>query len=194
MSTESIVVLDLDGVLLDFESAWRDCAEEALDRPTLQISDQYDLGERFGLSPREVAKVWTRFDRGNWWERVPPTEHAWELLDDLERMGLSIWAVTNVDLEHRAARSNSLDQMIPKNRIICLGEMATPKDRAKVLRGIKPMAFIDDLVENANAAIDHATVTVLLDRGFKRAEEPAFGVTVIGHLLDFPETFGNCLI
>lgn len=194
MRQKPVVVLDLDGVLLDFESAWKDCAEEALNRPVLQVSNHYDLGERFGLSPRDVSRVWTRFDRGNWWERVPPTEHAWELLDGLERMGLSIWAVTNVDLEHRDARANSLDQMIPKNKIICLGETATPEDRASILRGLKPMAFIDDLVENANAAIDHAAVTVLLDSGYHYAEQAACGVTVIDHLLDFPETFLNCLV
>lgn len=45
-----VVALDLDGVLLDFESAWRQCAEDALGR----VIESIHLGRRFGMTAQRM--------------------------------------------------------------------------------------------------------------------------------------------
>jgi len=182
-----IVAVDLDGVLLDFEKAFRQCAEWTLRRSIPEPCDDYALSDRFGLSVRETAKVWDAFHRGNWWERVPLYGDAWDVIEELEGLGCSLWAITNVDSQHLNARAVSLQGMIPSGRIITLGHEAAPAQRANVLRDLRATAFLDDRSDNTNAAVLHVPTTVLLDRGYRGMPEPVHGVTVIDDLRDFPE-------
>lgn len=184
----AVVALDLDGVLLNFEKSWRQCAEWVLRRTLPDPYEDYDLADRYGLSRREVEKVWGAFHRDNWWERIPMYEESWDVIEELEAMGCSLWAVTNVDARHLDARSVSLQGAIPYGRIITLGAEATPEDRVGVLRDLRAVAFVDDQSKNVNAAQPHVACTVLLDRGYRCMPEPALGITVIDDLRDFPET------
>jgi phosphoglycolate phosphatase-like HAD superfamily hydrolase len=183
-----IVVFDLDGVLLDFESAWAQCASWELGRPIRKVSDAYDLQERYALSHREHRRVWSAFHRDAWWERVPTHDSAWDAVCALEGRGASIWAVTNVNAQWVHARAVSLGGLIPSGRIVCLGEDASPGDRAEILTGLSAQAFVDDQASNVNAAVGAVAVPVLLHRNYREMEPPAHGVTVIDHLGDFPET------
>lgn len=180
-----IVVFDLDGVLLDFESAWKECAEIALRKPIIQVSRAFPLEDRFGLTPGECSRVWNAFDQDTWWDRISPYEDAWDVIGALEAMGASIWAVTNVDAQWSHARAISLEGMIPSGRIITLGAHATPEHRARVLHGLSASAFVDDLPDNANAAASYIPVSVHLNRGYADVAEPEHGVTVIDELHDF---------
>ena len=182
-----VVVLDLDEVLLDFGSAWQQCAERTLCRPVQAITDDYALENRFGLSLREVSKVWDVFHKENYWERVSLYENAWDLVESLEGMGCSLWAVTNVDSRHLNARVVSLQGMIPSGRIVTLGQEATAMDRLRVLRDLRAIAFLDDRPDNVNAAVGHVPNPVLIDRGYTDMPEPLAGVSVIDDLQDFAE-------
>jgi FMN phosphatase YigB (HAD superfamily) len=181
-----IVVFDLDGVLLDFESAWAQCAAWDLAGPIRKVSDAYDLQERYALSSREYRRVWQAFHRSSWWERVQTCTSAWDTICNVEAAGASIWAVTNVNAQWVHARAISLGGLIPSGRIICLGEHASAHHRAEILETLHAQAFIDDRVANANAAVGIIAAPVLLHHGYQGQEEPAHGVTVIDDLLDFP--------
>lgn len=183
-----IAVFDLDGVLLDFESAWVQCASWELGRPIQKVSDAYDLQERYALSSREHRRAWSAFHRDAWWERVPTHDSAWDAVRVLEDRGASIWAVTNVEARWSEARAISLGGLIPLGRIICLGEDASPGDRSEMLTELGAQAFVDDQASNVNAAVGAVAVPVLLHRNYREMEPPAHGVTVIDHLGDFPET------
>ncbi|MGC9216776.1 hypothetical protein, partial [Acidithiobacillus sp.] len=188
MMTSPIVVFDLDGVLLDFESAWAQCAAWELGRPVRKVSEAYDLQERFALSAREWHRVWTAFHRDAWWERVPTHDSAWDTVCALEDRGASIWAVTNVEARWSEARAISLGGLIPSGRIVCMGEDASPHDRAEMLNDLGAQAFVDDQSPNVNAAVGAVAVPVLLHRNYREMDPPAHGVTVIDDLGDFPET------
>ena len=181
-----IVVFDLDGVLLDFATSWAQCASWELGRPIQKVSDAYDLQERFALSAREYHRVRSAFHRYAWWERVPTHDSAWDTVCNLEAVGASVWAVTNVDAQWVHARAISLGGLIPDDRILCLGENATANDRVEALKSLRAPAFVDDQVANVNAAIGIIAAPVLLHQGYQGQEEPAHGVTVIDDLLDFP--------
>jgi len=179
------VALDLDGVLLDFEAAWKTCAAWTLRRPVERITDDYALEDRFGLSRREVAKVWDAFHQGNWWERVHPYPEAWDLIDHLSGLGASVWAVTNVDARHLHARALSLEGMIPESRIITLGAKAMPEDRVAILRDLRAKAFLDDRLDNVHAALPYVPICSWIHRDYRGFGEPENGVLVIDDLRDF---------
>ncbi len=189
-----IVALDLDGVLLDFESTWRRCAEWTLRRSVVAICDDYPLEDRFCLSRREIDRVWDAFHRDGWWERISLYGDAWDTVEHLEDLGCSLWAVTNVDARHLHARAVSLEGIIPSGRIITLGPEATPAQRANVLRDLGASAFLDDRSDHVNAALPYVPISVLMHRGYRGMPEPEPGVTVIDDLRDFPVVLENFLV
>ncbi|MGE0047717.1 MAG: HAD family hydrolase [Acidithiobacillus sp.] len=186
MNDALAVVFDLDGVLLNFERAWRECAEQVLRKQVRRISDKYPLLDRYGLSRHDCNRVWAEFHE-DWWDRVPLYEHVPQILAELEDMGAEVWAVTNVDVRHRDARTISLGGLIPFARIFCLGENAPPQERRDMLRCIRAKAFVDDRIENLHAVTNEIPLAVHLNRGYLGMESPGDGITVIDDLRDFPE-------
>ncbi len=186
-----IVALDVDGVLTDFDAHWRQCAERVLGRIVAQVHEDHQLRTRYGLTRQECDAVWRAY-QGDEWSRLPLYVHAADLIYALEDLGCTVWAVTSIDVRHRAARAESLAGLIPSGRIICVGHAAPASAKANVLRDLgaraecEPVAFLDDHPANANAAIGAVNLSVLLDRGYHGLETPEYGVTVIDDPMDFP--------
>ncbi|MDR7927102.1 hypothetical protein RIE95_08945 [Acidithiobacillus thiooxidans] len=63
--------LDADGVIFDFDAAWRACASVLLSTDLTVQSPAYCLQDRYGLSNRDVQKVWTAWNLNRMWRRVP---------------------------------------------------------------------------------------------------------------------------
>jgi len=141
-----IVVFDLDGVLLDFESAWHRCAEWTLNREVKRLCNDYPLADRFGLSSKEVRRVWETFHQENWWDRVPLYDEAWEVVEELERMGASLWAVTNVDACHHQSRAISLQGLIPSGRLVTKSAAQAPVFRHGVSGSLLVIQYWPDIM------------------------------------------------
>ena len=185
MNASSVVALDVDGVLGDFETHWRECAEEVLCRSMPKVNEQHSMGLRYGLSNKEMDAVWRVFHEDRWAD-LPLYDHASELVLALEDLGCMVWAVTSIDVQHRAARAESLAGLIPAGRIVCVGHAAPASAKTDVLRDLGAAAFLDDHPANANAALGLVSLPVLLDRGYHGLEAPEYGVTVIDDVMDFP--------
>ena len=197
MNAFRVAALDVDGVLGDFETHWRECAEEVLGRPMRKANEQHSMGSRYGLTNKEVDAVWRAFHATEWGS-VPLYDHASELVLGLEDLGCTVWAVTSIDMQHRAARAESLAGLIPAGRIVCVGHAAHASAKANVLRDLGAVAFLDDHPANANAAaasmaLGAAGLSVLLDRGYHGLEAPEYRVTVIDDPMDFPVLVENLL-
>ena len=181
----SIAVLDVDGILTDFDSHWRQCAELVLGRTIPKVSEDHHLRVRYALSAKEYDVVWQAFHETEW-AKVPLYDHASELVLTLEDLGCTVWAVTSIDVQHRVARAESLDGLIPPARIVCVGHAAPASAKAAILQDLGVIAFLDDHPANANAALGVVSLPVLLDRGYEGLEAPEYGVTVIDDAMDFP--------
>ncbi|MHB9043145.1 hypothetical protein [Acidithiobacillus sp.] len=180
-----LVALDVDGVLGDFETHWRQCAEEVLGRGIPRVNEDHHLRTRYALTGQEYDAVWCAFHEDRWAD-MPLYDHASELVLALEDLGCTVWAVTSIDERHRAARAESLSGLIPDGRIVCVGDNAPASAKANVLRDLDAVAFLDDHPANANEAINVVGLPVLLDRGYHGLEAPEYGVTVIDDVMDFP--------
>ncbi|UBU61450.1 hypothetical protein LDB30_10030 [Acidithiobacillus ferrooxidans] len=194
----SIVALDVDGVLGDFEGHWVSCAQGVLGRPLAKVNEQHSLGLRYGLTHKEVDAVWRAFHgdcppAASHWATLPLYDHAHDLVYALEDLGCQVWAVTSIDPRHESARVQSLAGLIPARRVVCLGHDAPAGEKADVLHRLDAVAFLDDQPANANAALGATLVSALLDRGYEGLEPPEHGVTVIDDPMDFPVLVGEML-
>ncbi len=179
------VALDVDGVLTNFDAHWRQCAERVLERDIPQVSEDHCLQKRYALTRKEYDAVWDAYHADEWY-RTTLYDHASELVLALEDLGCTVWAVTSIDVQHRAARAESLAGLIPAGRIVCVGQAAPASAKANVLLDLGAVAFLDDHPANTNAAIGSVPLSVLLDRGYHGLEAPEYGVTVIDDAMDFP--------
>lgn len=93
-------VLDADGVLLDFDRAWRGCAERVLDRRLEVVEPVYDLGARYGLPAASVAKAWAAWEVTEGWRRVPPIQEGIGAARMLLDMGHSVTVLTCLPNEY----------------------------------------------------------------------------------------------
>jgi phosphoglycolate phosphatase-like HAD superfamily hydrolase len=177
----TVIALDVDGILTDFDAHWRQCAERVLGRSVQQMNEDYDLRVRYALTWREVDAVWTAYHADEW-HRQPLFSDAADLILALEDLGCEVWAVTSIDHCHHEARSASLSGLIPPGRIVCVGL----EDKCDALHDLGAVALLDDHPANVNAALDSVTLPVLLDRGYRGLETPEHGVTVIDDVMDFP--------
>ncbi len=186
------VILDLDGVLLDFESAWVKQAVLVLERPVARISNVHEMGVRYGLTDEEKSRVWDACDNGEFWSDIPLLPHARELVDGLEDMGFRVFGVTAVHPELLDARVSSLDGLIPSGRLVCVGapKVAGAADKTDAIHRIRPLAFLDDhpahVDQAANAGVP---ISVWLDNGCYADVPPPehIDVAVINHPMDFLE-------
>ena len=185
MNASSVVALGVDGVLGDFETHWRECAEEVLGRDIPRVNEDHHLRTRYALTGQEYDAVWCAFHEDRWPD-LPLYGHASELVLALEDLGCTVWAVTSIDVRHRAARAESLAGLIPAGRIVCVGQDAPANAKAGVLQDLGAVAFLDDHPANVNAALGVVSLPVLLDRGYHGLEAPEYGVTVIDDPMDFP--------
>ncbi len=183
----SVVALDIDGILLDFEGHWTNCARRILDWPDLKkLNEAYHLHDRYGISKADAHRVWDRFHHKVEWANVPLYDHARDLVYALEDMGCQVWAVTSIRAEFHQARVDSLCGLLPAGRVICVNPHHAPTEKGAALRRIDAVAFLDDLPDNANAALSVVRLSVLLDRCYQGLEAPEYGVTVIDDAMDFP--------
>ncbi|MDX5935561.1 HAD family hydrolase [Acidithiobacillus thiooxidans] len=180
------VVLDVDGVLLNFEQAWKQCAEETLQHAVIRKENTWDLATRFGLPSENVRQVWDAFHADGWFGRIDPYPYAWELVGALKAMGCEVFAITNVDPAFFRERALTLGDLIPEKNLQLLGAKASPEQRLSVLRALGARAFLDDRVGNVNLAAFHVPVSAWLCQGYQDADAPADGVTVLDAALDFP--------
>ena len=179
------VALDVDGIVTDFDGHWRQCAEHLLGRPLPQVSHDHSMCARYALTRTEYDAVWAAYHADEW-HRLPLYPHAAELVLALEDLGCAVWAVTSIDVRHRAARAESLSGLIPAGRIVCVGHAAPASAKADVLQDLGAVAFLDDHPANVNAALGVVSLPVLLDRGYHGLEATEYGVTVIDDPMDFP--------
>lgn len=186
MQHRFLIALGADGVLFDFESAWRKCAENILRRDIPKVSDHRDLARRFALQPGESNRVWANFHKKTW-GNIEAYSYAEDMLYELKRLGCEIAVVTAV--EGRAAEMRRrwlIRARWPISQLVSVSPHHHPAQaKASAVRELNALAFLEDDAENANAAT-HPLVSALLWRGCTGMPTPEHHVVVIDDPMDFP--------
>jgi phosphoglycolate phosphatase-like HAD superfamily hydrolase len=147
--TRSVIALDCDGVLLDFQlgyaSAWqRAFGDVPVERDPLAYwpMDRWHV-KRLDASGRAAFKA--AFDE-QFWTTMPAIEGAMQACHRLQEAGFDLVCVSALDLHFEAARLRNLrDHGFPIERVIATGnEQGARSPKADAIDSLQPVAFVDD--------------------------------------------------
>jgi len=141
---EKNVVLDCDGVLLDFDRSFRKVGIDILGRTLTPVLRAYDLKNRYGLTSNELNNIWSAMDdHPHGWKNLPVFEGAIEAALQLKAQGLSVHLVTGIP-EHLAESRllNLALHGLEPDSIHCVGGGGSPK--VEKMKMFSPFMFVDD--------------------------------------------------
>lgn len=141
------IVLDADGVMLNFNDRFRKHASEVLNRDIIEVCKSYDLSVKLGITKEEFDYVWETFGSMGCWKDLDPLPGAKEAIQYFRSEGYDIYVVTGIDEMFKADRLENLMNavgLIP-TEIYCVGHGRTYKDVQIDI--IEPVLFVDDRLE-----------------------------------------------
>ena len=147
----SIIALDADGVLLDYNAAYRLAWQKAFgELPELRDENAYWAIDRWNvrrLEGKELVHFRTFFDE-NYWRTIPALPNAVQACKALHNAGFELVCVSAVESQFEHARfQNLLEYGFPISKVIAtsgMGNDISPK--AAALRELNPIAFVDDFL------------------------------------------------
>lgn len=140
------IVLDCDGVVLDFDLVFPHVAQDVLghELPLERKSNEYSLDLRYGLSQQDMLRVldaYAEHEKG--WAGLPLIAGADEVIKDLQGRGHPVHMVTGIDNCMRVRRIENLAKHeIEVDAVHCVGMGHSSKEQ--VIREINPIVFVDD--------------------------------------------------
>lgn len=148
-SKKLIAAIDADGVLLNFLMAWETAAKVALRRKIKQISNTYELSERYDVTVAENDRIWAEFHNGNYWRHIPALVGAAAAVKQLVELDLEIHIVTAIPQHLMFERIYNLHKAdIHFDKVHCV-----PKSKLDKLIELKPVVFFDDNHDHIESAM-----------------------------------------
>jgi len=146
-----IIALDADGVLLDYNAAYRKAWEKTFgELPALRDANAYWAMDRWSvnrLTGKELEQFRASFDE-NFWNSIPALPNAVRACVELHEAGFELVCVSAIDSHFQAARLQNLrDCGFPIEQVVATssnGNGISPK--AQALRALRPIAFVDDFL------------------------------------------------
>ena len=145
------IVLDVDGVLLSFVTAYDKAAKIVLGKDITVYQDEYKqdhyhLGKRVDCSLEQVDEILEYMQTSRMYERLSPLQGVKEGLNSIINADFDITIVTALPEHAKAMRLKNLKDTLDfvPNEIICVG---MGKSKADALRHVNPDVFIDDRIE-----------------------------------------------
>jgi hypothetical protein len=162
-----LIVLDADGVLLDYNLAYASAWERAFGSyPQLKNHNAYWAKDRWSVRQLEGDSLSTFrsvFDE-SFWSTIPAIKGALDACHSLSKAGYELICVTALAEKYQASRlQNLVQQGFPIETILTvehIESMVSPK--ASVINSLKPVAFVDDYLPymvGINADIHRALIT-----------------------------------
>lgn len=161
------IVLDVDGVLLNFMKSFDETAKSFLPRKVEFFKDEYKqdyyhLSKRIGGSEKEADEILEYMQDASVYERLLPLDGAKEAVKKIKEAGFKVYVVTAVPERAQEMRlinlKNALD-FVP-DEIHCVG---MGKSKKEIIEKINPDVFIDDRIDYL-ASVPNVYHTVWCDQ------------------------------
>lgn len=181
----SLIALDVDGVLLDFDAGMRKLGQRVLGRTLVPRTRHFPLGQRYGLTQDEDRRLWDALSLDGFRD-LPLLPGADDAVRRLRDAGLAIHLVTGIAPTLADVRlANLQDHGITVDGIVCVGHGLARKDEA--LARLAPIAFVDDRL-NHLAAAPFVPHRVWIDHGDEQYDHsPEVATHRATRLLDWVE-------
>ncbi len=146
---DHLIVLDADGVLLDYNLAYASAWERAFGSyPQLKNHNAYWAKNRWSVRQLEGNSLSTfrNFFDESFWSTIPAIKGALEACHALSQAGYELICVTALSRKFQAARLQNLVQLgFPIETVLTVDHLeSTVSPKAEIINLIKPIAFVDD--------------------------------------------------
>lgn len=171
------LVLDVDGVLLDFGKTYIEVAQELYGNKLVPNLLKYDLHDLLQITKEENDKVWDYFSQKDSFSNLSPYPGVIESIKRINQDNLEVYIVTAIDKCYESARLNNLKKigLIPKE-IYCVG--GNHSSKRDVILEINPDAFVDDRLDNLFNSIE-VKHKVWVDQGHTQRIERFNDISVV---------------
>lgn len=139
------VVLDVDGVVLDFYKGAARVLEEMLGRPMIKVDNRPATKYRYGLTDKQyqdMRVVMRSHPHG--WRNLPVLAGAVEAIEKMQSAGYKVSFLSSCGQSLFDLRRENLDALgLYDCELICV-EDADKNAKGVVLSRLQPVAFVDD--------------------------------------------------
>lgn len=150
MNKKSLIALDVDGVLLDYSTAYAKAWEKAFGQHPVEVNPfAFWPHERWGipwLEGEQLKHFKAQFDEV-FWSTLPALPGAVEACAQLVDAGFELIAVTAIESHWQDARILNLEAHgFRIDRLVATGGAlpGRPNPKAAIINELKPVAFVDD--------------------------------------------------
>lgn len=147
------IVLDADGVLLDYNARMAQVSQTALDIKLKKIKNAHHFYNCYGVSfsKEQWSKVYSLFDQEGW-NKMPEIQGATQAVKKLKEQGHELICVSSMPSKFINDRKKNFIYLgMPINTVIGCDrdeEKNGFNPKAKYLNELKPDIFIDDQLRN----------------------------------------------
>ena len=167
---DSIILVDADGVLLNWEYAFAIWMEAHGHEKQPGSEFVYDIGDRYGITKDQGRKLIKLFNESAAIGFLPPLRDAMYYVKRLhEEHGYVFHCITSLSLDANAGklREMNLHKLFGKtafDRIVCLD---TGADKNEALEHYRDSGciWIEDKPENAEVGLDMGLRSILMEHG-----------------------------
>jgi phosphoglycolate phosphatase-like HAD superfamily hydrolase len=144
-----LIVLDADGVMLDYNLAYASAWERAFGcYPKLKNPNAYWARDRWSVRQLEGVSLSTFrsvFDE-SFWSTVPAIKGALDACRALSQAGYELICVTALHQKFQAARLQNIVQLgFPIETVLTVDHSeSTVSPKAEIINSLKPVVFVDD--------------------------------------------------
>ena len=176
-----IILVDCDGVLLDWEWAFAVWMEEHGFSKKEGYQFEYDIGIRYGIGKEQGSKLIKIFNESAAIGFLPPLRDAMYYVKRLhEEHGYIFHCITSLstDINAKKLREMNLQKLFGKtafDRVVCLGTGAD-KNYALEEYANSGLWWIEDKPENADVGYNMGLKSILVEHGHNMHHECPYPV------------------
>jgi len=176
-----IILVDCDGVLLDWEWAFAVWMEEHGFSKKEGYQFEYDIGIRYGIGKEQGSKLIKIFNESAAIGFLPPLRDAMYYVKRLhEEHGYVFHCITSLstDINAKKLREMNLQKLFGKtafDRVVCLGTGAD-KNYALEEYANSGLWWIEDKPENADVGYNMGLKSILVEHGHNMHHECPYPV------------------
>lgn len=163
------IILDCDGVLLDYNLAYAKLWKRAYGvDPKVRDPDGYSVMDQY-MIPKLTGEAWNHFRffyrSEEFWNSMPAIEGAVNACVEMTKLGYELIVVSACDEKHRAPRlKNLLDHGFPISGLYTTGSdfVGGKSPKAQVINNLDASYFLDDFADYFSGIV--GVTRVLVDR------------------------------
>ena len=178
---QSLILVDADGVILDWEYAFSVWMEQHGFLKTEGSQFIYDIGKRYGIDHEQGRKLIKIFNESAAIGFLPPLRDAMYYVKRLhEEHGYVFHCITSLSLDANAGklREMNLRKLFGKTafeKIICLDTGADKHDALEPYRD-SGCWWVEDKIENAEVGLELGLRSILMEHGHNMNHECPYPV------------------